>query len=348
MTVQPLKGTVRGPDGRWGILDGQLVYPETILFPVKPWMMDFDNGADTRALAIPGTKEANTGVAVMAQQLLGLDHPVGGGYRAYLSLQDYVDQTGLETATRDALGQERTLVCLWTRNGTREQKYGNAEMRAILRGERDEVARAAVREIDPTGCTYFALLHEADGYGGGTLNPTLYRMAVLHLIEVMVEEAQLIGLAPNQFGVGGLLTGEGMNESLMWRWWDGMSQRLIDSNMVVCFWDTYFKVISATEREPFREKVDAQTAAPRAAGIKRFVLAETTLALDTRARPGVVVGTIAQQVSFIGAVTQWLQDGQGEGVAFFHSPDGTMSALGRFRGEALMAYGRAAERFNHA
>jgi hypothetical protein len=116
--------------------------------------------------------------------------------------------------------------------------------------------------------------------------------------------------------------------------------------MVVCFWDTYFKVKSATEAESFRARVDAQTAAPRAAGLTRFVLAETTLALDTRANPGVVVGKASQQVAYIKEVAQWLREGQAEGVSFFHSPDGPMSALGSFRGEALKEAGWRMKEFN--
>lgn len=328
-----LSATVETEDGKIGLMRGTITYPDLSLAPVKPWIIAYDASDEMKGRAPGGTKESVTGIDVAIQALINLDSPVNGGYRDYLTLDGYRSGNALEANTRTFLMTRRSLVCLWTRSGSTPERYGNTEMRAILNGLRDESARAVVRRIQAAGGqVYVALIHEADGYGGDALNPTLYRMALIHLIEVMVDEAMLIGLSPNNFGVGGLLTGEGMNESLKWRWWDGMPQSLIDSNYVVCFWDTYWR---AGQTETFGNRIATQSESPRNAGLTRFVVAETAK-----------VGTAMEQFVFIDQASELLRNGALEGVSFFHSPDGTMSGPAPIRGSALVELGKRMKEFN--
>jgi hypothetical protein len=283
---------------------------------VKPFMMLFDSRFKLQGVG--GTATSVTGVdkeMIRLADNLGL--PINGGYREYHTIDGYIAAKQQVINTWNYLKEQRSLVCLWTREGSTAERYGNAEMRAILRGDRDDAVRRLIRNHGG-GEEHYAFLHEMP-YGVGS-DPTLCRMAVLHLLATAIKEAWRIGLTPDQLSIGGLLTGTGM-DSLEWRWWDGAPRWMFASGFLTNFFDTYFP---EGVDETLTSKVERMTRDPRARGITRHVLAETAK-----------FGTTAEQTAFIDEGEELINAGLLLGIAFFHTANGEMSGKSPFSPDAL-------------
>lgn len=344
MSAHILKGTVHDPDGRFGVVEGTVTYPEpptpnTTLLPTKKRLVIWDAHPYAQERGVAGTYSSVTGIDALMQEVGGLNSPVNAD-RRYWSLGEFLGNND-ELATRAHLRTGFSAVCLWTTQGTREQKYGRAELLTILQGGRNEQLRAAVRRALPN--TMFAPLHEADGYGS---DPALYRAAIHHIIRVMVEEAQRIGKTPNEFAVGGLLTESGMNDPA-WRWYEGLAPDLFASNMVGVWFDLYLHMNSATSRPSLRSRV-TRALANVPAGLTRRAVWETALALDMDSQRGTIVGRQSDQVANLDEMAALLREGVLEFGMYFSKPDGAESKYGALRGSALVKAAALCKEFTRA
>jgi hypothetical protein len=327
-------GTLTAPDGAIINLGGTLTYPEppvpnTTLAPVQSNVIIFDSSDIRKAYAVPGTNASVTGIDRKIQEMCGFKRPVNK-QRAYKSMSEYIsaDDDGLWTLA--ALDADLELVNLFTHAGDRVAHYGDETMRSVLRGERDELARQVVRKR--RGRRYFPIFHEPELHGA---TPILYRMALHRMMRVMIEEAQRIGLSPNEFCVGGCLTDKGMvSDDETWWWWDGLAPDLLASNMVGGFWNPYW-LDGMTNT--FGSRIARQAALLADAGINRWIVSECAK-----------YGSVAQQIAFIGDVDQTITNlgGALELVAFFHDPGGPASGTAQFKGDAVIALGKVMQRRN--
>lgn len=317
---------------------------------LPPRLLLWDGSPEVRALAPAGLQPSTAGVAAYLDKLTApTTTPSAAGFRHYQAIQSFSYDTQ-QRATVEASAGRIAMHCLWPDAGDTSWRYGEDVYRRAATGWYDMDLRRSLTSF-PIGVAgrgekpvrlRVAFCHEADGYSPEGTDRRAYVAAVQHLIMVVVDWGLLVGVTPDELGVGGLLTTVGM-EGTGWEWWEGLPQWVHDSGYLVGFWDAYFKV-KLTEQgqpearagtdgrwyrhEPFREKVDRHIARFESAGLTRFILAETAMGYDTRANPGVQVATVNHHLAWFREVTAMLREGRLEGVYMFHKDDGPMSMYG--------------------
>ena len=313
----------------------------------KRWL-DFDLSQpmlDLAAATCPNLQAATAGVSTYLEQLAGTGVS-SGGFRHYTTIGTFQYDARVR-ATVEASAAKVAMFCLWGEGWTDEAHYSNDAMRKIAAGHFDTLLRSRLstfpigrRRVEGQPVRLrLAFVHEADWYGRNTLEPRAYIAAVQHLIQVAVDWALANEVTPDELGVGGLLTSTGM-ENGQWPWWRALPDWVLESNMVVGFWDHYFKVawsvagLPGLDGQPYTHEPIARLGRHmdvfHNAGIHRFVLAETALGYDSWNRLDAPVATPAHHLAWVKELQQLLRQRRGfEGVMTFHSPGaGGMSKFG--------------------
>lgn len=328
---------------------------------ILPRLLVWDGSQPMRAYAAPSDPHASTvGVANYLHQLCGFGSPANGGARTYETLAT-VSYGPARARVVESSAARISMSCIWPLGGSTAERYGSRVYRLAAAGHFDDLVRAQLNTY-PIGTSRpierepirvrWAFLHEPENYSPDDVDPRDYRAAIAHLIEVAVDEAQLMGATPDEFGVGGLLLTEGMAEDtgLPWMWWEWLSARALASGYLAGFWDTYFKLLaydpatmghrSADVRlgidgkryvhESFREKIERHLLRFPVELRARAIVAETTCALDVRGRDteGVVVGSEHHQLAWFAEARAMLDARRLEALMTFHKEDGPSSGLG--------------------
>lgn len=322
-----------------------------------PWMLTLDNASSVLAQSEAGLQPSVSGPDMAMRNTADLVATVNGGYRGYGFLNTTWDKDQVWRDTVESLCYRRSLQSLWWGGSSTADRYNLPRYQQMAAGDFDARAVEWVNAL-PIGTAgpgpkrpatgawyqfYAALMHEPDIYTDLTgltttqVNATkdAYKVGVQRLIRVMVQAAQAKGAHPYEFAVGGLLAASDPDTASDWRWWEGMDSTTKASGLVGHFWDEYFEHSTAGVAQSFRTRVDARVAEFEAEGgwgLIRPVVAETSLrwhaASDTTTYT--IVGTNDSALVWEAEVLAWLEDGPGEGFAFYNASETTPSATGSY------------------
>lgn len=228
-----------------------------LLWDGSPHMHELAAAADLTGLQQPST----FGIAKYVEQLCGLNSPAHAGARTYEAIAS-LRYTPERRATVEASAARVSMSCVWPVTGATDFRYGLDTYRQAAAGRYDDALRAALDTYPigrnrPAGArpvrVRWAFCHEADGYSPAGTDTRAFVAAVQHLVMVVAEHGLRMGATPDELGVGGLLTGNGMVDADWW-WFAGLPQWVRESGFLVGFWDTYFKVDPITADTPGASK----------------------------------------------------------------------------------------------